>query len=137
VSKLSVATLTLVLLGGALAPAQVSAQTEEPVGPDTVVFTRRGTITFLHAKHAEQTECATCHHESRPERPLESPRQKCSDCHASPVEPMKTSLRNAMHDTEAKEGVCFTCHKEQVAKGVAAPMRCSECHKEAGGGSRP
>lgn len=128
-SKLRIAAFALAL-GTALVPARLAAQATELTGPDTVVFnTSRGTVTFLHAKHAEASECSSCHHESRPEKPLETERQKCRDCHTEePVAPMATSLRNAMHDTEAREGTCFTCHKAEAAKGVTVPTRCADCH---------
>lgn len=127
------ATLSL-LFGTALSPAALAAQTLGPTAPDTVLYTGRGTVTFLHAAHAERWDCVTCHHESRPEMPLASEHQKCGDCHTQTVaEPMKTSLRSAFHDAEAGQGVCYTCHKEEAAKGVEVPMRCAECHVRSSG----
>lgn len=137
-SQLRIATLAALLVGAVLTPAILAAQEPKPAGPDTVIFTGRGTVTFLHAKHAEQAECSSCHHESRPEKPLESERQKCSACNTMPAtEPMKTSLRNAFHDTGAREGTCYTCHKEAEAQGKKVPMRCSECHVQPEGGRQP
>lgn len=121
-----VLTLTLVL---ALAPAAVSAQANDSKGPETVTFTRRGTLVYTHAKHAEMAECVTCHHESKPEKPLESDYQKCDACHSDPpTAPVKTSLRSAYHNTETREGTCYTCHKAKAAEGVEVPMRCIDCH---------
>lgn len=116
----------------ALAPASLAAQTPEK-GPETVTFTRRGTLVYSHAKHAELTECVTCHHESKPEKPLESEHQKCSDCHTEEATPpMKTTLRNAMHNTETREGTCYTCHKAEAEKGTEVPARCIDCHPREG-----
>jgi len=120
---------TAVALAMLLVPVHATAQSPAS-GPDTVVSnSSRGTVTFLHRKHGEAAECTACHHESRSEKPLASEHQKCRDCHTEePIEPMKTSLRNAMHDTEAREGTCFTCHKAEAQKGVTVPSRCADCH---------
>lgn len=128
--------LCLTLALAFLAAHPLAAQTVDPAGPDTVVYTSsRGVVTFLHKKHAEQSECSACHHESRPEKPLESEQQKCGDCHTeSPAAPIKTSLRNAYHDTEAREGTCYTCHKAKAAEGATAPTRCVDCHVRAATG---
>jgi len=130
-----VAALGAVLLGGALVPGGLAAQEQEPTGPDTVVYTpRRGTVTFTHAKHAGLAECASCHHESKPEKPYTaSSREKCSACHATPpVEPVTTSLRNAFHNTGQDTGVCLDCHKKEAAAGKAVPAVCNDCHKLGG-----
>jgi len=126
---LRVAALGVVLVGGALIPGTLSAQ--ESTGPDTVVYTpRRGTVTFTHGKHAKAAECVSCHHESKPEKPLAAERQKCSECHTTPpVEPMVTSLRMAFHDTAKEEGTCFNCHKKEAAAGKTVPATCEDCHK--------
>lgn len=121
--------LLAVTLALALAPAALSAQADPSRGPETVTFTRRGTLVFSHAKHAEMAECVSCHHASKPEKPLESDHQKCDACHTDPpAAPLKTSLRNAFHNTEAREGTCYTCHKAKAAEGVEVPMRCVDCH---------
>lgn len=133
---LRLTTSALVLLAGVAVPRHLAAQVQstEPAGPDTVVFTpSRGTVTFTHKKHAELSECVSCHHESRPEKPLASPRQKCSGCHTNPAtEPMKTSLRAAFHDTVAKEGTCYSCHNKEAAAGKTVPQACADCHKREG-----
>jgi hypothetical protein len=128
----------LVLLGGALAPTALAAQVTEPPGPDSVVYTARGRVVFYHAKHTERAECASCHHESKPEKPLASPRQKCGDCHTDPPgEGMKTTFRFAVHNTEERTGICYDCHKTEAEKGVETPARCADCHVREGGGQRP
>ena len=135
--KFLLLTFVPALLGAALLPASVSAQVQSvaDTGPDTVVFTpERGKVVFTHGKHGKQAECKTCHHESKPEKPLESPRQKCGACHTlEPTEPVKTSLRNAMHDTENKEGICYDCHNKEAEAGKVMPDRCADCHKREGG----
>jgi hypothetical protein len=131
-------TMAAVLLGGALLPGRLSAQVQvaDTLGPDTVVYTpERGRVTFAHRKHGEKAECVACHHESKSEKPLESPRQKCSACHTEPAtEPMKTSLKFAMHDSDNKTGTCFDCHNKEAEAGKEVPNRCADCHKREGGG---
>lgn len=129
---LRVAALGALLFGAALLPGQASAQ--ENKGPDSVVFTpRRGNVTFTHAKHAQASECVTCHHASKDAKPLTSPQQKCSDCHTTPAtEPVTTSLRNAFHITAEQTGLCFDCHKKEAAAGKKTPATCEDCHKREG-----
>ena len=123
-------TLTTAIIAiHALSATRVAAQ--QPPAPDTMVLeSSRGRVTFTHRKHAELTECATCHHESKPEKPLTRPNQKCGECHTSPVvAPMKTSRRMAFHDTTKNEGTCLTCHVKAAESGKTAPSSCSGCHK--------
>jgi hypothetical protein len=126
------AALTLVLLAGLGLPATLAAQAAATAatGPDTIVYTSaRGTVTFTHGSHARMTDCVSCHHESRPEKPLQSEFQKCGACHTDPAtEPVRTSWRAAFHDTVKKEGMCYTCHKAEAANGRQVPMQCGECH---------
>lgn len=136
--KLQRLPFALLLLGGALLPGQLSGQVAaaDTLGPDTVVFTpERGKVVFAHRKHGEIAECTSCHHESKSEKPLEKPRQKCSSCHASePTPPMKTSLEFAMHDTENETGTCFDCHHKEAEAGKEVPSRCRSCHQREGSG---
>ena len=129
-------TLIVVLVGGAMIPAPLAAQAgaTEPSGPDTVVFNAsRGPVTFAHREHGERAECTACHHESRPEKPLTAVREKCSACHTNPAtEPMKTSRRNAMHDTANRQGTCYNCHIKLAEEGKVTPSKCADCHKQEG-----
>jgi len=89
-----------------------------------------GAVTFDHERHAGEpgAACATCHHPSRPQKPLASENQACRDCHTAPaVPPMKTSLQAAFHDPKGAAGTCIDCHKK---KGGPAPLKCLECHKK-------
>ena len=124
--------LFLALLAGAFVPQTVNAQSATATGPETVVFeAKRGAVTFTHAKHAGLSECVACHHESKAEKPLESEYQKCSACHTNPATaPVKTSLRNSMHDTVGKTGICYDCHAKEAAAGKAMPSKCADCHKD-------
>ena len=125
--------LVAALCVAAALPRSSSAQQTAPdsSGPDTVRYTpSRGTVTFTHAKHAKAMDCGNCHHESRPERPYTKPREACGDCHvAEPIAPLTTTLRNAIHNTAARTGVCYDCHKKTVAAGKDAPTACNDCHK--------
>ncbi|MHB1191832.1 MAG: cytochrome c3 family protein [Longimicrobiales bacterium] len=137
-SQLRFAVASLVLLGSALVPASLTAQATEPIGPDSVVYTNRGRVVFHHKTHGEKFECASCHHEAMAEKAFERPRQKCSDCHTDPpTPPMTTTQRNAMHDTEARAGICFDCHKAEEAKGAKVPTRCADCHVRESAGAKP
>ncbi len=126
----------LFLVGAALAWAgslsNLAAQEQEK-GPETVVLSGAalGSVTFKHAAHQELTECATCHHASRPEKPLSAEHEACSKCHTNPpVAPMTTSIRDAFHNQTAKAGVCVECHVKEAAAGKAAPAKCGDCHKK-------
>jgi hypothetical protein len=117
---------------GAFAPRQASAQDKPAVdkGPETVTLTAPlGDVTFPHAKHQAATECTSCHHASKTEKPLTAEHQKCSDCHTKEaVAPMTTTLRFAMHNTAEKTGTCLSCHVKEDEAGKKAPLRCPECH---------
>jgi hypothetical protein len=92
-----------------------------------------GAVTFDHGNHVGKLKvaCAGCHHASRPEKPLAAEQQACRDCHTMPATPpLKTSLQAAFHDPKGSKGTCIDCHKQSVAKGTAAPMKCLECHKK-------
>jgi hypothetical protein len=123
----------LILVGAVLAfavPLSLSAQEN---GPETIILTGSslGGVMFLHASHQEMTECASCHHESRPEKPLDTPHQPCAACHIkAPTAPMVTSIRDAFHDATAKTGACVDCHVTEAAAGKTVPLKCTECHKK-------
>lgn len=101
--------------------------------PDTVVLTGAplGSVTFLHGTHTDLTECTSCHHESRPEKPATESFQPCTACHTQPATaPMTTSLRDAFHDARAQAGLCVDCHTEaaETSEGAEPPVRCTACH---------
>lgn len=129
--------LLVTMLGLVLACSLFAAplEAQSAASPDTIVFVApRGTVIFTHGKHAELAECRSCHHESKPEKPSDDDYLKCSACHTTPaVDPMRTSLRNAYHDTVKRTGVCYDCHKEAAAAGKTVPTGCAECHKRAPG----
>ena len=123
--------LPLFLVFGLAGP--VAAQT--PKEPDTVVLTGSplGGVKFDHKAHAKDRgiKCETCHHASKPEKPMASKQQKCTDCHTKvATPPMKTKTQAAFHDPMAKKGLCIDCHVESNAKGKKAPTKCTECHKK-------
>jgi class III cytochrome C family protein len=114
--------------------AVVAAQAPKP--PETVVLTGSplGGVKFAHAQHikAASGKCDTCHHPSKPEKPLKAAQEKCTDCHTkTPVAPMKTKTQAAFHDPMAKKGTCINCHQQQAAKGnTKVPSKCGDCHKK-------
>jgi len=110
---------------------------QEKKAPDTVVLkgAPMGGVKFNHKAHAvdQKIKCDTCHHASKPEKPLTSPQQACTDCHTkTATPPMKTKLQAAFHNPTAQAGLCIDCHKEEIAKGKKAPApgKCAECHKK-------
>lgn len=136
-SSLRFCFLALAVLACAAAPASVAAQDAAKQAPDSVVFTTgMGTVLFLHGKHAAADDCAACHHESRPEKPLSDPHESCGNCHTEPATPpVTTSLKTAIHDTRSGEGVCLTCHNKAAENGTVVPERCGDCHKREEGSS--
>ena len=103
--------------------------------PETVTLTGSpmGGVKFPHKQHAVELKikCDTCHHASKPEKPLTSPQQACTDCHTkTAVPPMKTKLQACFHNPTAQAGLCIDCHKAENAKGKKAPVKCMDCHKK-------
>ncbi|KAB2948825.1 MAG: cytochrome c3 family protein, partial [Thermoanaerobaculia bacterium] len=97
---------------------------------------RLGPVSFDHGQHASgrKIDCATCHHPSRPEKPLAARQQACRECHAQPaVAPMKTSLREAFHDAKATRGICVDCHRDPKNGDLALPSKCADCHRKSAG----
>lgn len=102
--------------------------------PDTVVLkgAPMGGVKLDHKKHSAATKCETCHHASKPEKPLASANQKCQDCHTkTAAAPMKTKTQAAFHNPTAKAGLCIDCHTKEAAAGKKAPSsKCADCHKK-------
>jgi hypothetical protein len=94
-----------------------------------------GAVKFDHTPHAKVAgKCEACHHASKPEKPLKSAQEACTDCHTHPATPpVTTSLQGAFHNPTATAGLCIDCHKKQNAAGKAAPVKCIECHQKANG----
>lgn len=93
-----------------------------------------GTVTFNHKAHAvdRKIACTTCHHASKPEKPLKAPQEACGDCHTKvATPPVTTKLQAAFHNPMAKAGLCIDCHVKENAAGKKAPTKCMECHKKA------
>jgi hypothetical protein len=116
-------------------PTSVFAQAK----PKDVVILKgypMGGVKFDHKKHSEELaamKCETCHHASKPEKPLTAAQQACQGCHTkTATPPMKTNTVGAFHKNAiAQGGTCIDCHKAENAKGKAAPTKCLECHKKA------
>lgn len=80
-------------------------------------------VSFSHITHTEKTkiDCVKCHHKDKdPKNP-----ELCISCHL-----IKEVKDNAPMAKEAYHKNCIDCHKESVAKGVAAPVKCNDCHKK-------
>jgi len=92
-----------------------------------------GPVKFDHKAHMTRAggKCQTCHHASKPEKPLKAPQEACMDCHTRPPQPgMTTGLPGAFHNPTATAGTCIDCHKTENAAGKKAPTKCMECHKK-------
>jgi sRNA-binding protein len=105
--------------------------------PDSVVLkgSPMGGVKLDHAKHAKDygAKCTDCHHAAKPEKAMKTPQEKCSDCHVKvAAAPMKTTYRDAFHDTMAKKGTCVDCHVKATAAGkkTAPTSKCTDCHKK-------
>ena len=112
-----------------------SAFAQKKKAPDTVVLEGRadGGVKFNHKAPAvdQKIKCDTCHHASKPEKPLTSPQEACTDCHTkTATPPMKTKLQAAFHNPTASAGLCIDCHKAENTKGKNAPTKCADCHKK-------
>jgi hypothetical protein len=118
------------IMGVALVAGPIFAQT----APEKVVLKGNpmGGVNFDHAKHAKlvgDAKCDTCHHASKPEKPMKAKAEKCQTCHTKTVEaPLKTTAKLAFHDAMAKKGTCIDCHVKEAAAGKKAPLKCNECH---------
>jgi hypothetical protein len=133
--------ILLVFLAAVVAGVVVSAgtlQAQAPKAPDTAVLVGAplGPVTLNHKAHTTAeygAKCESCHHASKPEKPMKAAQEKCTGCHTKvAAAPMKTKLQAAFHDPMAKKGVCVDCHQQAIAKGnKKAPAKCADCHKKA------
>ena len=116
---------------GMLLIGSVVAQ-QAPTGPVTMKGPSMGAVKFSHATHTHVAgKCEICHHASKPEKPLKSPQEACTDCHTKPPTlPVKTGIPAAFHNPAATAGLCITCHKTENSQGKAAPVKCADCHKK-------
>lgn len=95
--------------------------------PDTVTLKLEGAtmapVTFSHTTHTQKAKinCTICHHKDKD--PKEA--RTCRTCHQ--ITAVKDSAPPAKDVFHQK---CQTCHKESTAKGVNAPTKCTECHKQ-------
>ena len=105
---------------------------EAPSAPIELKGPTAGAVMFPHSAHVRVAgKCEVCHHSSKPEKPLKSQQQACTDCHTKPpTPPVKVSLQAAFHNSSATAGLCITCHKTENAEGKAAPVKCADCHKK-------
>jgi len=119
--------LLVVLLSCGSAVAQTA-----PTAPIILKGAPMGAVKFDHTSHLKVAgKCTVCHHGSKPQNPLKSPQQTCTDCHTNPATPpVTTKLQAAFHNPTATAGLCIGCHKTEDANGKAAPLQCVECHKK-------
>jgi len=116
----------------AAAPLVLAQAAKEPA---TIVLSGSplGGVRFDHKAHAKDRhiKCDTCHHASKPEKPMKAAQEKCQDCHTRvAVAPMKTKAQAAFHDPMARKGICVDCHEKSIAAGKKSPSKCADCHKK-------
>ncbi len=117
--------IACVLVLGVVALAQ-----KAPTAPIVLKGAPMGGVKFEHSKHTG-IKCETCHHASKPEKPMKAAQEKCTDCHTKvATAPMKTKLQAAFHNPTATAGLCIDCHKAEAAKGKKTPTKCADCHKK-------
>lgn len=129
---------TLAALLGLLIVIMVSlgaVAQQAPKAPIILKGAPMGAVKFDHTSHLKvAAKCDVCHHASKPEKPLKSPQEACTDCHTRPATPpVTTNLQGAFHNPTATAGLCIDCHKKQNAAGKAAPVKCADCHQKANG----
>jgi len=113
-------------------PHQVPLSALQQAAPDSIILeSALGNVLLTHAAHATMTDCETCHHASRPEKPgTGGAYQKCTDCHTKKQQaPMRTTLQAAFHDNRAKTGTCIDCHVKEASAGKTVPTECAGCHR--------
>ncbi len=123
--RLSGLLIAAVLCGSAL------AQTA-PQAPIILKGAPLGAVKFDHTAHLKVAgKCDVCHHASKPQKPLKSPQEACTDCHTNPATPpVTTKLQAVFHISTATSGLCIDCHKTENSEGMAAPVKCADCHKK-------
>jgi hypothetical protein len=123
---MKIAACALLLFAASLsAPSQ-----QAPAGAITIKGPSMPAVKFPHSAHTHVAgKCEVCHHASKPEKPLKSLQEACTDCHTKPATPpVSTSLQAAFHNPSATSGLCITCHKTENREGKAAPVKCADCH---------
>ncbi len=130
----------LILLGSVLAVTLVFSavqplfsQAKQPKDIYILKGAPMGGVKLNHKAHSDvlKIACETCHHPSRPQKPLAAAQQSCSDCHTKPAKPpMKTPYNLAFHVLTGQTGLCIDCHKKEAAAGKKPPTKCLDCHKK-------
>ena len=102
--------------------ALLSARSQQaPAAPHHAEGNDHGGCEIPHSAHTHVAgKCEVCHHGSKPEKPLKSAQEACTDCHTKPpTPPVKTGLQAAFHNPSASVGLCISCHKTENAEGKA------------------
>jgi hypothetical protein len=89
--------------------------------PQAVISVKGPPIVGVKCSHSAHLEvarkCEVCHHTSKPQKPLKSPEEACTDCHTKPATPPATTgLRAAFHRPAATAGLCITCHQTETSR---------------------
>jgi hypothetical protein len=93
--------------------------------------TKQPPVDFDHAKHAEGTQCAECHHTQPDLTATAGEAATCVSCHKDPKDEAPdcsemSPTKNPYHIN------CMGCHKDAVKKDASlkgkAPTTCKQCH---------
>lgn len=93
--------------------------------------TKQPPVDFDHAKHAEGTKCAECHHTQPDLTATSGEAATCVSCHKNPKDDAldcseMSPKKNPYHIN------CMGCHKDAVKKDASlkgkAPTTCKACH---------
>jgi hypothetical protein len=76
-------------------------------------------VIFNHTRHAEENDCAVCHHPNRSEGA-----HRCAACHLDEPNGPVMKIEDAAH----REGVgkCWACH---FSKRAQKKLDCDDCHR--------
>ena len=120
----------LALAAGAFLPPASAAEL-----PGNITLQGCGTkqppVDFDHAKHAEGTKCADCHHTQPDLTATSGEAATCLSCHKDPKDDAldcaeMSPKKNPYHIN------CMGCHKDAIKKDASlkgkAPTTCKACH---------
>ncbi len=117
----------LLLLAGLL-PLAVQAQEEiMTLNTQELGTHQRPLVIFKHQAHADQIDCARCHHDYDEFGVNQnSDGQRCIECHPVNGEENPIDLVSAFHRQ------CKNCHQKLNlrARNTAKPEMCGQCHRQ-------
>ena len=124
---MTITTLSVLILGSALAWAAVDAPADLKLGPPEGMKATKTLVDFSHSKHdAANIDCVSCHHTWDSKSDIQS----CSaaGCHNQKGKKEVNSFYFAFHNKKS-ETSCVGCHKVAKKNGNKnVPVGCKSCH---------